>query len=118
MGPLLRIREVQATLRRGRTSLHQDVKTGMLTPAIKVGARAVAWPSAEVFEVLAARIAGQSETEIRALVKRLVADRRKLLASIDPGASRIDEDPADAQTIGAGKAKRLSASSAAEAGRR
>jgi hypothetical protein len=90
----------------------------MLTPAIKVGARAVAWPSAEVLEVLAARIAGQSEVEIRALVKRLVADRRKLLTNIDPGASGVNEDPVAAQTVGGGKAKRALASTAAAANTR
>ena len=118
MGPMLRCPEVGARMRRGRTALHVDVKAGLLPPGVKVGARAVAWPSAEIDAVLAARIAGQSETEIKALVRRLVADRRKLLATVDPGASGIDEDPAEAQTIGAGEAKPQSASLNAMAGTR
>lgn len=118
MGPMLRCPEVGARMRRGRTALHVDVKAGLLPPGVKVGARAVAWPSSEIDAVLAARIAGQSETEIRALVTRLVADRRKLLATIVAVAGGAAEDAAPDQTITAGKAKSSAACSSAAAATR
>lgn len=48
---------------------------GLAPPAIRIGKRAVAWPLSELVALNAARIAGKSEDEIRALVKRLLVAR-------------------------------------------
>lgn len=60
---------------RGTSALYQDVRDGLLTPPVKLGARASGWPRHELDAVVAARIAGKSSEEIRTLVQRLIADR-------------------------------------------
>lgn len=81
-------------LGRGRSTLHEDVRRGIMPPPIKVGSRWSAWPSDEVSAIARARIAGFSDDELRVLVKELV-DRRKTAA---PMQGRIDglggDDPA------------------------
>ena len=60
-----------------RSSLYEAIKSGTWTRPVKLGPRAVGWPDTEVRAINAARIAGDSELEIRALVVRLEADRKK-----------------------------------------
>jgi len=59
----------------GKTTLYAWQAAGLLTPGIQLGARSVAWPAHELDAIAAARIAGKSEDEIRALVRDLVAAR-------------------------------------------
>lgn len=54
---------------------YADVAAGLYTKPVKIAARAVGWPVSEVAALNAARIAGKSLDEIRALVKRLEAAR-------------------------------------------
>lgn len=61
---------------RGRTAHYQDIKEGLFTRPVKLGKRAVAWPALEVDAVMAARVAGASETRIRDLVSNLEAGRK------------------------------------------
>lgn len=61
---------------RGTSSFYSDIKDGLMVPGVRIGANAVAWPEDELAALNAARIAGQSDDEIRALVKRLVAARK------------------------------------------
>ena len=67
------------------TSAHSQVKVGTLPPPIRYGKQAKRFISSEIKAVVAARVAGASEDEIKALVKRLVAARKSsigvLLAS-------------------------------------
>lgn len=81
---MLRLVEVKARMRRGRTAIYGDAAAGLLTPAVKLGARTVAWPAPEIDAILVARVAGQSDDDIRRLVKRLVAERALRLAAILP----------------------------------
>jgi len=55
---------------------------GVVPPPLKIGIKASRVPSHEIAAVVAARIAGRSEEEIKALVANMVADR----ANIDVGA--------------------------------
>lgn len=57
------------------TSLYRDMEAGLFPSQIRIGPNTVAWPEHEVDAVIAARIAGKSNDEIRALVKRLHAAR-------------------------------------------
>ena len=59
-----------------RSSHYADIKAGLFPPPIKIGPRAAAHPENETEAVQAARIAGKSDDEIRALVKQLVAQRQ------------------------------------------
>ena len=51
-------------------------RSGTMDKAVKVGPRAVGWPASEVAAINAARIAGQTDEQIRQLVARLEANRR------------------------------------------
>ena len=59
----------------GKTTLYAWQASGLITPGIALGLRSVAWPAHELDAIAAARIAGKSEDEIRALVRDLVAAR-------------------------------------------
>ncbi len=73
---ILRIRNVLTVNGRSRSSHYQDIQQGLFTPPVKIGARASGWPSSEVAAINAARIAGATNEEIRALVAKLVAARQ------------------------------------------
>lgn len=45
--------------------------------AVQLGPRSVGWPEDEVQAILSARIAGKSTNEIRTLVEKLMAARKK-----------------------------------------
>ena len=60
------------------TTPYNAQKQGLLTNFVKVGDRAVGLPDYEVDAILAARIAGQTDGQIRELVKRLHAKRSEL----------------------------------------
>lgn len=63
-----------------RSGHYNDVDAGLFTKPVKIGARAVGWPASEVAALNAARIAGKPSDEIRALVRKLMADRTALSA--------------------------------------
>jgi len=75
---MLIVPEIRARLRKGRTALYEDQAAGLLPKFVKLGLRRVALPEREVDAILSARIAGRSEAELKALVKRLEAERQKL----------------------------------------
>ena len=55
----------------GRTQHYADIAAGLFTKPVKIGRRMSGWPEREVAALNQARIAGKSETEIKALVRRL-----------------------------------------------
>jgi prophage regulatory protein len=73
-----RLPEVLGARGRSRSSHYHDIKEGLFTAPVSIGARAVGWPAREVALLNAARIAGKSDEEIRALVVRLQAFRKLL----------------------------------------
>ena len=54
---------------------------GVVPPPLKIGLKASRVPSHEIAAVVAARIAGRSEDEIKALVTRLIAARSNMDAA-------------------------------------
>lgn len=77
--PILRMPAVKfETGHRSHASIYTAIKAGLFTKPVPIGQRSVGWPSHEVQAIIAARIAGKSEIEIRALVKRLEAQRATL----------------------------------------
>ena len=72
---LLRPKEIWKRSGKCRTALYNDLAKGLMPPLISIGARAKALPAHEVDAINAARVAGKTEDEIRALVKRLQAAR-------------------------------------------
>ena len=67
---------------RSNTSIYNAIQAGLFTKPVAIGPRAVAWPDYEVKAITRARIAGQSDEEIRELVNRLHAKRADQLATV------------------------------------
>lgn len=59
-----------------RSTHYANVARGLWTKPVKIGTRSVAWPEHENDALNAARLAGKSPGEIRALVMRLEAARK------------------------------------------
>lgn len=77
---ILRLPETKAeTGFRSNTSIYNEINKGLFPRPVKIGSRASGWPDYEVRAVCAARIAGQSEEEIRELVNRLHDERLNTL---------------------------------------
>lgn len=67
---------------RARSTVYMDRAEGLLPEPVKLGARAVGFPAHEVDQVMEARAAGATAEQIKALVKRLMAQRTKRLAEL------------------------------------
>jgi prophage regulatory protein len=81
----------QPTRRRTRLSksaFYRDIQKGLFTPPVRVGARTTAWPRHEVDALIAARIAGATPEQLRALVRQLVAQRAALMPSMGTGVTK------------------------------
>jgi prophage regulatory protein len=76
MPTILRLPAVKARFGRSRSSTYADIKSGLFVSPILIGARAVGFPENEVNAIIAARIAGKSDDEIRQLVVKLEAARK------------------------------------------
>ena len=72
---LLRLPAVKARSGYSRSTVYLRISQGLWTRPVSLGARSVAWPQNEVEALIAARIAGKGEAEIRELVVRLQAAR-------------------------------------------
>ncbi|WP_211296778.1 helix-turn-helix transcriptional regulator [Malikia granosa] len=60
---------------RSDTSITNAIKAGLLTKPVPIGPRALGWPDDEIRAINAARIAGKTDDEIRALVEHLQGQR-------------------------------------------
>jgi prophage regulatory protein len=65
---------------RSNASVYNLIREGLWTKPVAIGQRSVGWPDDEVRALCAARISGQTESEIRELVTRLHEKRAELLA--------------------------------------
>ena len=69
---ILRMPEVKSeTGHRSHASIYTAVRDGLFTVPVSIGQRAVGWPDTEVKAIVAARIAGKTDDQIRDLVHRL-----------------------------------------------
>ncbi|TCT19482.1 helix-turn-helix transcriptional regulator [Thiobaca trueperi] len=73
---ILRLPAVLRERGRSRSAHYLDIQEGLFTHPVSIGARAVGWPSDEVAALNAARIAGKTAEQIRALVAALEAARK------------------------------------------
>lgn len=78
MQKMLRPELVIDKIGKKKSSLYSDILKGLFTSPVKIGARASAWPENEVSALIAARIAGKSDDEIRQLVTSLHEARKGL----------------------------------------
>ncbi len=76
---MLRCKSVLGRAGMGRSTLYTLVSEGLFTKPVRITSKkAAAWPSNEVDDINAARIAGKSDAEICELVKLLHAKRKEL----------------------------------------
>ena len=73
---ILRIPAVKSESGLSRSTIYLRVSQGLWTRPVSLGARAVGWPSDEVEAINAARIAGKTDEEVRALVLNLEVARK------------------------------------------
>ena len=73
---ILRIPAVKSESGLSRSTIYLRIAQGLWTKPVSLGARAVGWPSDEVAAINAARIAGKTDEEVRALVARLEMARK------------------------------------------
>ena len=80
---ILRMPAVKAeTGHRSHATVYNAINAGLFTKPVKISERSVGWPDYEVEAICAARIAGQTESEIKELVIRLHTQRVDRLASL------------------------------------
>lgn len=79
---VLRLPEVLSARGRSRSAHFLDIQKGLFTRPVKIGLRATGWPQSELAVLNAARIAGKSEEEIRAIVVRLEFSRKNSLGGV------------------------------------
>lgn len=72
----LRLPAVKSESGHSRSTIYLRITQGLWTKPVSLGGRSVGWPSSEVAAINAARIAGKSDEEIRALVVKLEAARK------------------------------------------
>jgi prophage regulatory protein len=73
---ILRMQSVKTeTGHSSHASIYSAIHDGLFTMPVQIGQRAVGWPSEEVQAIIAARVAGKSDADIRALVDQLHAAR-------------------------------------------
>ena len=70
-----------ATGYRSTASIYQLIKKGLWPNPVNINVRSVGWPDSEILAINAARIAGQTDDQIRDLVKRLHLKRNELIAT-------------------------------------
>jgi len=73
---ILRRKQVEAATGYSRSTIYLRITQGLFIKPVRLGARAVGFPAGEVAAMNAARIAGKTEADIRALVVRLQAARQ------------------------------------------
>jgi prophage regulatory protein len=75
---ILRRKQVEAECGYSRSTIYLRVSQGLWPRPVHLGPRSVGWPAHEVTALIAARIAGKSDAEIRALVVKLQGDRASI----------------------------------------
>ena len=82
---ILRLPEVKRVLgHRADASVYNAIRAGFFTNGVAIGQRAKGWPDHEVNAINAARVAGQTDADIRELVKALHARRTELFTGVAP----------------------------------
>ncbi|MDO9529113.1 MAG: AlpA family phage regulatory protein [Syntrophales bacterium] len=74
---ILRIPAVKFASGLSRSTIYLRISQGLWTKPVSLGPRAVGWPSDEVATINAARIAGDTDDEIRVLVVKLETARKE-----------------------------------------
>ena len=80
-----RLPMLQSEVGLSRSSVYGHIAKGLLPKPIQISSRAVAWLSHETDAIIAARIAGKSDDEIRELVTELMSLRSNTQTQLNGG---------------------------------
>lgn len=73
---LLKLPKVLELTASARSTIYKNIHAGLMVPPVRQGVNSVAFVEYEITAINAARIAGKTNDEIKALVAKLVADRQ------------------------------------------
>jgi len=73
---IFRLPAVKSESGYSRSTIYLRIAQGLWTKQVSLGPRCVGWPANEVAALNAARIAGKTDEEIRALVVKLESARK------------------------------------------
>jgi len=78
--PIKFIRRPEVRIRTGKpdSTIYEHVKQGLLTPPVNLGGNTSGWPEHEIESINGARLSGATDADIRALVVRLIEQRRSV----------------------------------------
>lgn len=76
---ILRLPEVKDRSGYSRATLYRRIHDELWTKPVRLGAKTVGWPANEVNQLIAVRIAGYSEYDIKKLVNQLEVERKKAI---------------------------------------
>ena len=76
---LIRRKQLEQRMGIGRSTIYLRISQSLITSPVSLGANSVGWPLHEIGAIIAARVAGKSDDEIRLLVSELET-ARKLVA--------------------------------------
>lgn len=75
---MMRLKSITKGMPIPRSTLYDQIKDGVFTKPVRIGDRAVAWPTYEVEAIFRARIAGKDKAQMRELVASLHLKRQGL----------------------------------------
>ena len=75
MNSFLKVQKVMEVTCLSHSTLYARIKQGLMPPPVKLSERCAVWPEHEISALNAARIAQNSNDEIRELVKQLLRQR-------------------------------------------
>ncbi len=76
----LKLPQVSTITGRSRSKIYADIKAKTFPSPVRLGNRSVAWVDHEINSWVQAKIAGQTDDELKALVASLVAARATSVA--------------------------------------
>jgi prophage regulatory protein len=76
---IYRLPAVKSASGYSRSTVYGRIAQGLWTKQVSLGPRCVGWPEHEVAALNAARIAGKTDTDIRALVLQLESARKAVV---------------------------------------
>lgn len=79
--PFIRMGAVLSLTEVSRPTLMRQIRSGLFPQQIKLGDRTVVWPTTEVISVIAARVEGKSDDDVKLLVSALQDSRPTSLKS-------------------------------------
>ena len=78
MVEFLRFKDVSKATTLPRGSIYQLIKDGLFPRPCRLGKRIAAFPKDEIGKFLAARLRGASDSEIKALIIKIHAERKQV----------------------------------------